>query len=99
MNKILSGILKVVEAGAVSVVPGAVVIDTAVHSVVDHKGSEQSIENAVLAGLQELETLKPETIADPATFNANIQIAHDAIIRAIAAVKTPSGSQTVPSNA
>lgn len=97
MNKIISGLLKVVEAGAVTVIPGAAVVDSAVHSVVENKGSEESIESAVLAGLQELELLKPETIADPATFNANMQIAHDAVVRAIGAIKKPT--TTVPSNA
>jgi hypothetical protein len=92
MNKILKGILKVVEAGAVAAVPGGAIVDGAVHAAIDAHGSEASVEAAVLSALQGLETLKPELIANPSVFNANIQIAHDAIVRAIGALKQPASA-------
>lgn len=87
MNSILKGILKVVEVGAASTVPGGAVVDSAVHAAIDSHGSEASIENAALVGLEEMETLKPEMIADPVTFNAEAQVAHDAIVKMIACIK------------
>lgn len=93
VGSVLKGILKIVATGASVAIPGAAPVIGAVETAVADKGSEQSIEQAVLAGLDELEELKPATIKDPATFNANIQIAHDAILRAIAAVGTAPGAQ------
>lgn len=93
MNKILAGILKVVEVGAVSVVPGAGPVDAAIHNIVDNHGDKEvAVEQAVLAAFEELEQLKPDMVNDKATFNANAVIAHDAIIRMIAAVKKPVDS-------
>lgn len=93
MNKILAGILKVAEAGAVTVIPGAAAIDTAARGVIGtvqaHGNTETAVEQAILTGFDELALLKPETIYDMPTFKANIVIAHDAVIRAIAAIKKP----------
>lgn len=96
MNDILKGILKVAEAGIVTVVPGAAVIDKAAHGVADtihsHGDTESAVEQALLAGFDELNLLKPETIYDYPTFKVNIMIAHDAVIRAIASIKKPEVS-------
>ncbi len=93
MNDILKGLLKVVEAGAVAVIPGAAVIDTAAHGVANtiksHGDTETAIEQAILAGFDELNLLKPDAVYDMPTFKANLAIAHDAVIRAINAVKKP----------
>jgi hypothetical protein len=93
MNAILKAVLLGLEHTAAATVPGGALVDTAVHEIVDHSvPREQGIVDAIQAGFSEIQTFKPEMIADPILFNTGVVEAHDAFqkIRASLVQATPA---------
>lgn len=73
MNNILKAILQVGEAVAVKAVPGASLVDSAVHGIVDHSTSvDDSILDAAEGAIQVIEGIKGADIADEVKFRAGI---------------------------
>ncbi len=90
MNDIIKGILKGLEQVGRQVVPGGAAVDDAVHGIVnakDAKEREDAIVEAVMAELTQIETIKPEMIADPVMFNAGLVEAHDAFTKIKSSLK------------
>jgi hypothetical protein len=74
---VLSGVTDI----AAKTVPGGAAVDAVVHEAINAKTGaekEQAIVASVMTGLNELELLKPDQIADPAKFNKGLVDAHAA---------------------
>lgn len=73
MNNILKAVLQVGEAVAIQAVPGAKLVDAAVHGIVDHsKSPEDGILDAAEGAIQVIEGIKGTDIADEVKFRAGI---------------------------
>ena len=71
MNSILKAVLKVGEQVAVQAVPGANIVDAAVHGLVEHKGTtDANILQAVQGVIETVEAIKGSEIVDQAKFAA-----------------------------
>lgn len=71
MNKILAAMLKTGEAIAVASIPGAGMVDAAVHGIVEHKGSaDGNVLDAAEGAIRAVEAFKGADIVDEVGFRA-----------------------------
>lgn len=71
MNKILGAMLKTAETIAVASVPGAAMVDAAVHGIVEHKGGvDGNVLDAAEGAIKAVEAFKGAEIADEVSFRA-----------------------------
>jgi len=72
MNQILESVLKVAESVAVTVVPGANVIDSVVRDIVAHKNVVDEVPDLSKAVIQVIEQIGSHDIADEDMFQAGV---------------------------
>jgi len=72
MNPVLKNILEVLEKVGASQIPGGMVIDKAVHDLVDHKDIVSEIPDLGQAVIQAVEAIKEDNIGDEVKFRAGV---------------------------
>lgn len=93
MNDLLKTILKTAEAVAVASVPGAPLVDAAVHGLIDKKGAvDSNILDAAEGAIKAVEAIKGQEIADEVQFRAGCATLEAGFKLIRAALKSPSST-------